>query len=363
MTKKRIIIGMDGTWQSSTQPDATNVYDILGCIRPEDSNGVPQLVKHFNGVGADSTGFTRFLNGTMGLDLPWRIIEAYDYLAKHYTEGDDVAFIGFSRGSYTARSLNGMVYKCGIVDWNKIIDPDHPEDKNHVLKDVYSFYKNEHSPSSNEAKRFRENHCSVTRPQIDLACFDTVGALGIPRRFPFARLLNRTHEFHDTTLNRNTRFAAHAKAVDEHRDPYDVTPMEVDHKHDTTLLKAAWFAGDHGSIGGGCPETKPFADQSGLWMIRQLEENTEIAFHQDWVDAAFTRNTHLGVSPDAFAMRETFGNIVTRLLTGTNIRDIPDSGNIPGSVFEYREFQQDYKPNNDVNGTPLYRYLDHLGIL
>jgi len=43
------------------------------------------------------------------------IIEAYTWLIQHFDEGDEIFIFGFSRGAYTARSLSGLISKCGVM--------------------------------------------------------------------------------------------------------------------------------------------------------------------------------------------------------------------------------------------------------
>jgi uncharacterized protein (DUF2235 family) len=51
--------------------------------------------------------------GGSGLSLNVR--EAYQWLVEKYDDGDDVYMFGFSRGAYTARSLTGLIMKCGLL--------------------------------------------------------------------------------------------------------------------------------------------------------------------------------------------------------------------------------------------------------
>ena len=50
-----------------------------------------------------------------GYGLNKNLKQGYEWLAKKYSEGDEIWLFGFSRGAYTARSLAGMIYKCGTL--------------------------------------------------------------------------------------------------------------------------------------------------------------------------------------------------------------------------------------------------------
>src|SRR5437879_6512693 len=53
--------------------------------------------------------------GMFGYGLDQVVIDAYEWLIDHYEEGDDIFIFGFSRGAYSARSLAGLVAKCGLL--------------------------------------------------------------------------------------------------------------------------------------------------------------------------------------------------------------------------------------------------------
>lgn len=50
-----------------------------------------------------------------GYGLNDEIIRAYEWLIDHYNIGDELFIFGFSRGAYTARSLSGLISKCGLL--------------------------------------------------------------------------------------------------------------------------------------------------------------------------------------------------------------------------------------------------------
>jgi hypothetical protein len=58
----------------------------------------------------------RLLGGGTGLGLSEHIREAYSFLANNYSPGDSIFLIGFSRGSFTARSLGGLVGNLGLLN-------------------------------------------------------------------------------------------------------------------------------------------------------------------------------------------------------------------------------------------------------
>lgn len=346
MTKTHHIVGCDGTWQRDDQEVPTNVKRLLDAAHGQNSaDGTPQRVQHFDGVGAAGSWLRRTWNGATGADLHLRIKEAYAYICQNHQSGDDLTLIGFSRGSYTARSVNGMIYKCGLIDFSKVADPEQ------AIEDAYKFYKSDVKPSSVEAMNWRGAHSRSDRPFVSLACFDTVGALGIPRRYPLAGLINRNKQFHDVTLNRFTKAALHAVSIDERRAPYMVTPMEISDHADTELLQR-YFVGNHSSIGGGTAETVLLAEQTQGWMMYHMLGHMNVRFHPDSYPDIQDPD-YLGVPAEAFAYEH---NLVNFLGGGQDPRTIPEFKALNAeSVAPYwRSRPDDYRPDN------LHRFAERL---
>src|SRR5688572_27841934 len=105
---KRIGIFLDGTWE--TLNNNTNVWR-LKSLCPPDAAG--QLIYYSPGVG------TRFgekiRGGVAGYGLDNEITDAYTWLVEMFEPGDGVFIFGFSRGAYAARSLSGLISKCGML--------------------------------------------------------------------------------------------------------------------------------------------------------------------------------------------------------------------------------------------------------
>src|SRR5688500_2204086 len=107
---KRIVICGDGTWNSPAQTHITNVLKLKNAIPTIAPDGVEQCVYYDVGVGAGS--LLERLPGLFGSGVGRNVQEAYRYIVDHYALGDELYFIGFSRGAYTVRSVVGMLRKC-----------------------------------------------------------------------------------------------------------------------------------------------------------------------------------------------------------------------------------------------------------
>src|SRR5690606_17210148 len=115
---KRLVICCDGTWNRADQeeddiPCPTNVVKIAFRIAKRDGD-IPQLVYYDEGVGTGNS-LDRVTGGAFGRGLEENIHQAYRFLIANYEPGDEIFLFGFSRGAFTARSLGGMIRKCGIL--------------------------------------------------------------------------------------------------------------------------------------------------------------------------------------------------------------------------------------------------------
>jgi uncharacterized protein (DUF2235 family) len=274
---KRIVIFCDGTWNSPSINQTTHVHRLSEAVA-KDTN---QLVKYFSGVGTGgqiNTFLTNTLNkiggGAFGWGLRRKILDAYEFVSKHYDPGDEILIFGFSRGAYTARSLAGMIRKCGLL--SRVSDSS--------LRKAWRLYKSTgnqnhpdlphiHARRKSLSPRFATSQKDLTERGNDgsslvrisyLGIWDTVGALGIPVPLfgPIARAWNAKYEFHDTNLSSMIHSARHALALDERRKMFLPTVWRNLDKTatapglsngDTTdarPFQQVWFVGDHGMVGG-----------------------------------------------------------------------------------------------------------------
>lgn len=115
MTK--LALFFDGTWNEPN--DRTNAY-LLYKLAPETDD---QETLYVPGVGTQGNGLfslaNKFLGGAFGDGLSANIKSGYAWLCQRYQPGASIYILGFSRGAYSARSLAGLIRKCGLAnDWN-----------------------------------------------------------------------------------------------------------------------------------------------------------------------------------------------------------------------------------------------------
>jgi len=316
---KNIVICLDGTWNDKDDRRALSNVVLLHemCI----NDGTHQIAYYDKGVGT-SGWYDQKLGGIHGVGLSENIREAYTYLAQNYRANDRVFIFGFSRGAYTARSLAGLVYRCGLLPESGQLQSD--------LENLYDAYKD------GEAEKMASYKSANRKCPIEmLGVWDTVGALGIPISF-FKEASDKVFGFHDTKLSPEVRLACHAVAIDEKRASFEPTLWE-ETAENKNRIKRVWFPGVHSDVGGGYPE-RHHSDVALKWMVDQatgrgllLKEHSTYQYQTDLSE---------DIHASAFKI---FGKEI-----GVEERDASVTSEkkpkVHRSVREKMKLQQDYKP-------------------
>lgn len=298
---KRIIICMDGTWQTLNQAKLTNIAIIARSvahqdIRP-DGTRIHQQVIYSEGVGStvgalEKSGFfgglidrtTRLFGGAFGEGLEDIIVETYLRLAFAYEEGDEIYIFGFSRGAFAARRLAGFINTAGIVSRR------HAEKAREGFRLYYRAPRDD-APEADklahaeQARAFRAKYGKGTRtetgarmaldappPITYVGVFDTVaqrGASEVVRSYLTSKDKDR-FRLKNRRLASNVCAARHALAIDECRAGFPVTEWEALDEHNDRAGRVAymqrWFVGFHGDVGGGGRE------ELSAWSLKWIAE-------------------------------------------------------------------------------------------
>jgi uncharacterized protein (DUF2235 family) len=299
----KLAVFCDGTWNGLRMPNLTNVARLARSVKQKSDNGDAQIVFYDEGVGVKSgvsranDWFESMLGGAFGAGLDRKIEQAYRFIVLNYRPiDDDIYIFGFSRGAYTARSLCGLIRKCGILK---------PECLANIPEAVKLYRNRKLHPAGPECQEFRrlyahpeavgdedltEAQRKVPRPDQKqlvniryLGLWDTVGSLGVPDLFPWLSGFNRRYSFHDTKGSSLIESLRHAIAADEDRRTFGATPFSNIRDLNLKAAKRAaeakgalkevvatqgswiaerdkrpyqqkWFPGDHGAVGGGNPQ-------------------------------------------------------------------------------------------------------------
>lgn len=266
---KRLALFLDGTWNTVT--DNTNVYRLKSLCASRDD----QVCYYSAGVGTQYG--ERIVGGMFGYGLDAEVLQAYEWLVENYTPDDRIFVFGFSRGAFTARSMAGLISKCGLLK------PGGPMS----LAQLYSRYKRHVAPSilhlqntpagdlSLEDQWLKKYSMAI--PLWFQGVFDTVGALGVP--FGNIPIISRSdYGFLETDLRINDSRAYHALAIDEHREAFAPTlwtksvtagvgspaPRSLDD------VEQRWFVGAHADVGGGYADGL-LAQVPLVWLMQKAQ--------------------------------------------------------------------------------------------
>lgn len=336
---KKLVVFCDGTWNDLRMPHLTNVARLAKCVAQEDGSGIPQVVYYDEGVVVPSNisptvdRWVSWLGGALGRGLDRKIESAYRFLVLNYSPHDEIYIFGFSRGAYTARSLCGLIRKCGILKrdcfdqvpaaLDLYRDPRHPNDAAVVsFRRRYSHRRTTGpedqtwfgttKPDEDEIAGFQPSRRGRAasyqyRPQdayqmMYLGVWDTVGSLGLPSNWDPDGSSASRYRFHDTKASSLLSSIRHAASIDEDRAVFDLTGIDnifdlnaewadqsgwnVDTPANPRFVpysdrpyQQKWFAGDHSAVGGGWYSYG--LSSAALVWIAQGAANAGLKFKED----------------------------------------------------------------------------------
>lgn len=275
---KRLVLLLDGTWNS--QEDNTNVWRLNQLVARRDAAGIEQLCYYTAGVGTPRGEVIR--GGALGYGLDRDVIAAYRWLMGHFDQksddypGDHIFIFGFSRGAYTARSVAGMIARCGLLRPGSPLSVEELYARYRLDASAPSFVDLHQTKSITPAEKRLLRH-SRRVPIKMIGVWDTVGALGIPfGNIP--GLSRQQFAFHNTRLSTIFEYAYQALAIDEHRADFApalwtrFTPVASETKPTRTTrrtqVEQRWFVGAHANVGGGIAGDD-LAQLSLAWLMER----------------------------------------------------------------------------------------------
>ena len=252
---KKIVFLADGTWQLPR--NNTNVYKLYKGL-PQSSD---QVAFYDDGIGSESAGFTRALDGILGDGILEKVKSGYTQISHVYESGDEVFLFGFSRGAYTARSVGGMIAACGLPAGGF---------DDALVEGAFAAYRD---PAHRAELLAALAKYKLEQPIIQMiGVWDTVGALGIPAIF--GGVDTDKYGFLDTSLSPKVKNAFQCMSIDERRREFPVTQWTSPPVPGQTI-EQVWFAGCHGDIGGGTTagggvdDSTTLSDISLSWILNK----------------------------------------------------------------------------------------------
>lgn len=303
---KRVVVLIDGTWNKEGTTNDTNVAKLDGVnrvvtrrfIKDADTAGIVQNVHYHDGVGTEGDVFKRLLGGAIGLGLKQIILDCYSFIVDDYDPGDEIYLFGFSRGSYAARALAGLIGASGIARRRapELFEAawQHYRVKPSAREQPQTASAGDQQAIANYALLAARHSFHDSRAITCVGVWDTVGSYGVPAGIGLAALARYyaliTLGFHDTSFGDNVAVGLHALAVDEHRRPFVPTFWTIAKGQEPAgHVEQTWFAGAHCNVGGGYPDAG-LSDQAMIWMIARVQALTGLEFNVAAIGAAVRPN-------------------------------------------------------------------------
>ncbi|OLF52951.1 DUF2235 domain-containing protein [Pseudomonas chlororaphis] len=300
---RKLVVLLDGT--ENTKKDNTNIWRLYNQALEQAENGARVIPYYDKGV---ATSITTPFGALFGSGVSLNIRQAYRFLIEAYRPGDEIYIFGFSRGAFTARSLNGFLEIAGLPSnlkpdtWDNSTLWGWTGHMHDVVEDMYDLYKarNDGVPGFDDALRVklkayrRANGISIygdDKPDERvvvkvIGVFDTVPAVGSS--------LKEDPDEHRLELYAERGY--HAMSLDEQRASFRLLRFGLPQTK-SQVLEEVWFAGVHSDVGGGylndpdlaqCGESPYAKGGQGLetiplrWMLVNVKDAGIFANSSRW---------------------------------------------------------------------------------
>ncbi|MFJ4348695.1 phospholipase effector Tle1 domain-containing protein [Pseudomonas sp. NPDC089401] len=250
---RSLLVFLDGT--ANNKKSSTNIWRLYDLALTAADSGSRIVPYYDQGVGNDK--LSKVSGNLFGSGVSLNIRQAYRFLAQTYRPGDRIYLFGFSRGAFTARSLNGFIEFAGLIN-DQALAKDWGDDLpfwlglshlHRATDDLYDIYFSRDTGAARFEPILREQlrrfvvdkQLPVRHVQVEaIGVFDTVPAIG----------LVRDEEPDDHRLALYARRGYHAMSLDEQRDDFRLLRFFAPLSKGQTLQEV-WFAGVHADVGGG----------------------------------------------------------------------------------------------------------------
>lgn len=364
-----IFLGCDATGQTDVQACPTNIFKIHDSIRQgRVSDNVVQSSFYFEGlkgpIGAP-TGFgigrharAVFKQASICVNEHIAGIRDDAVALQDYLENLTINFIGASRGDVTARLAMGMIYKGGLLDFEKIKAIEGTDTLSDKVIDKYAldhllFYENSYRPSRPESHDFRQQRGFIPVPHFNLVRIDPVSALAHSKL-----------AFHDYELNRNVGHVFQAFALHEARKGLYHGTEVYSSPNFATDFTTQYFAGDHMAITGGVAKTEALADFVGLEVINRLRGIMPVVYDEDKVQGHFYPDIHCCPDYEFYDGEKLwwkFIRTVTETVARTGWREPPPAEQVHWSThLRWLHHPDPYFTIREDHDLPFTSYYDDL---
>jgi uncharacterized protein (DUF2235 family) len=209
-----------------------------------------------NALSAVGKWWTKVRGLAFGYGFSDNVADVYSFLMREFNPGDQIFIFGFSRGSYTARALCGLLHMCGLLTpGNEALIP-------YAIR----LYKSNDPWKFEIAEGFRTTFSVPCTPYF-LGLWDTVSSVGW--------ILDPVHtkggHLPYTATLPQVPIIRHAVSIDERRAFFR---QNLVHEPAATgqNVKQVWFAGVHSDVGGSYEEAESGLSKIALrWMLCEAQ--------------------------------------------------------------------------------------------
>jgi hypothetical protein len=364
--RRKLAVFLDGT--ANDKKDGTNIRELYRLAVEQACLGSPVIPYYDKGVGAK--WFDKVRGGATGEGASLNIRQAYRFLVEAYNTGDEIFLLGFSRGAFTARSLNGFIEFAGLLD-KKTIKPKWTDalpywlwssDIHFVVKNIFDVYKTAHDGTIDFEGRLKKevkDYEKTEYPELHfydgesnvkvkaIGVFDTVPALG----------LGSDEDPDNHRLDLYAEYGFHALSLDERRNKFRLLRFNDLNVGNDQKLAEVWFPGGHADVGGGYKNEEGCnsKDDKRYNWLKTIPLNWMLSKFKDFKIFPAGRvyeECSAGKLHDEFfdtAMWKKFGLYRRRPMNGDTIHEsVAIRMNIPllTNRHEKREPDGKYKPQN-----------------
>jgi uncharacterized protein (DUF2235 family) len=347
---KRLAVFLDGTW--NTLDNNTNVWRLKSLT----AETADQHLYYGQGVGTRRGEAA--LGGITGWGIDDEIIEAYTWLIQNFDDADEIFIFGFSRGAYTARSLSGLICKCGVLKLGAplSIEQLYARYRLHDATTIRTLLANGLPNNASIEEQWMVKYSRPAKIKF-VGVWDTVGSLGLPVWSMAAKV--HKYKFLNTHLRLDNEYAFHALALDEHRKDFEPTfwtrtvgagqggapDRPIAH------VEQRWFVGAHGNVGGGYA-SDPLAQRPLKWLMDKagalgLVFRDQVAIDYSQVAPTVTDSyREFAYGLYRFVSRPFNRPVGLALDEGTQAATSRINETIDGSVFDRWRADAAYRPAN-----------------
>lgn len=299
---KSIFVFMDGTSNDlSSNTNVQRIYELVANNADLQSTSL-----YIEGVGGANT---QLIGMALGIGMKKRILMGYDFIARHYAQGDAIYLFGFSRGGHEARALAGLISYAGLplsaalsIDagqrmavWDSVLDIT----RNVSDIDFLPFWKGWHPgqapPLASELLAKLKLDMRPARIEF-VGLWDTVPGSWFKTFGPCREEADRrVGDRYKSDSYPTIKTYVHAVSADEKRSRFAPLLVCQPLNPQYTEISQKWFPGSHSDIGGGYQDDYRLSLLTLSWMRELLQQHYALQSPPSDAGAAVMAMSHWSV--------------------------------------------------------------------